>query len=80
VVQIPVVWEEFLDEAIKDFTSAEKKYKGKVAIYEKKLLKWEKEQAEGTSKENWASRGRLTTTRSQFHHHTLNKGCKKKSQ
>jgi hypothetical protein len=32
VVQIPVVWEEFLDEAIKDFTSAEKKYKEKVAI------------------------------------------------
>jgi hypothetical protein len=38
-----------LDEAIKDFTSAEKKHREKVASYEKKLSKWEREQTEVTS-------------------------------
>ena len=45
-----------MDEAIKDFTSLEKKYREKVAIYEKKLAKWEREQIEGASEGKSAKR------------------------
>ncbi|KAJ7846973.1 hypothetical protein B0H14DRAFT_2357355, partial [Mycena olivaceomarginata] len=49
-VSIPLVWEQFLAEATKDFERAEKNYPAALDEYKKKLASWEAAQKAGKTK------------------------------